>query len=358
MTANYKSFFSEPITSHSRLESYQKCPAFYHHKYLLKTPHSVPFNKYFYLGTIVHELIEDKLLNKSSTANVFNTNLSSYLTQINVSLEDIDDLNLLIQKLAFILYRCSSFCKAEDIPIRTNKGEVLKDPIKHPSSSLKQELNAARLFSAIGYFNNSISAQNEELIQEDIVWLLADALFLATVFQPPSWVTNTVAVELPISTNDDNKVKLPNTSVYINGYIDWIAETNGDIVIIDHKTSAKKPTGMEVLFHPQLNTYAFAYQTIYGILPRYIGINHLRSGNIILAEVDKEVMQAQVNHTIELQQSIESSQIFYKKSPWQFQSPCYKTDYISGRVVELCPFIESCWPTYNGVLKQIEESKT
>lgn len=250
----------------------------------------------------------------------------------------------MIHKLARLLLRASSRCPDNEEPIRTAKGEPLKDPINHASSSFKQELNKNRLYSSIAYFNNLISQNNEEI--QNIVWLLADALFLASTFTVPRWVTSTLATEFAISTTYENKVALPNTSVCVNGYIDWVIEANGDIVLVDHKTSSKKPSGVEVLFHPQLNLYAYCYEVLYGRLPKYIGINHLRSGEIVLAEVDESIVKTQIGHLVELQQTIEKTEVFTRQSPLQYQSPCYKVSYLSNKIEEFCPFIQHCWPIY------------
>jgi CRISPR/Cas system-associated exonuclease Cas4 (RecB family) len=346
-----------PTTSHSRIESFQKCSAFYNYKYRQRISYPEEFNRYFFLGTIVHELIENKLVNGQDVQVTFEALLGGYLDKLNVYLEISPELLQLLRQMAYILYRCSARCREDDEPIRTNSGNVLKDPIKYPSSSFKKAVSDANLWPSIIFYDNQICMQNSSLNRENVLWLLAEALELSLGFSLPKWITNTVAAELPLSTNKENLVKLGQTSVYFNGYIDWVAEIGDDLAIIDHKTGSTKPTGPEVLFHTQLNLYAWAYEQVYGRRAKYIGINHIRSGEIVLAEVDLVVRKSIVDYIIETQGIIEVEQTPKRHTPMQYNTPCYKKDYKSGQLAEVCPYLDLCWPTYREVLNELAENE-
>lgn len=339
------------ITSHSRLEAFNKCAAYYKYKYIEKAEYKEEFNSSFFLGTIVHELIEMYLEKGYPAHETFCNMLTSYLAGIEIECRDTTELEFLLGKIAKLYYRCSPHCKEPEDQIRTSSGGLLKDPVNYPSSSFKKAVQEEKLWPLIIKYDTMFREQRPDVT--NLVWILGNALYLGNSFRTPKWIKRTIGVEIPISTNEENKVKLDGTNVHLNGYIDWVVETEQGIGIIDHKTSTSKPTGLEVLYSVQLNLYAWAYKEIYGVPVKYIGINHIKSGEIILAEVEEPTTRLIVNYIEEIQKSIENSKYFPKKSITQYNSPCYKKDFKSGRVSELCPFAGECWPGYEDILDQL-----
>jgi RecB family exonuclease len=73
-----------------------------------------------------------------------------------------------------------------------------------------------------------------------------------------------------------------NPMVMMRGFIDMITE-EGEI--IDHKSSSKKPTKEELANNPQLILYVWAHEQLYGIKPKKVYWHHLRTLELVEANV-------------------------------------------------------------------------
>lgn len=73
-----------------------------------------------------------------------------------------------------------------------------------------------------------------------------------------------------------------NPFALINGYIDMITV---DAQVIDHKSQREKQSTDQLNHDPQFILYAWAYQQLYGELPRATIWNHLRNGKLYVADV-------------------------------------------------------------------------
>jgi len=80
--------------------------------------------------------------------------------------------------------------------------------------------------------------------------------------------------------------KLPfpahNPLVLMRGFIDMITD---DERIIDHKSSSKKPTAVELANNPQFLLYVWAYKELFGKLPKSVHWHHLRTSELLEAKV-------------------------------------------------------------------------
>src|ERR1019366_2051996 len=86
----------------------------------------------------------------------------------------------------------------------------------------------------------------------------------------------------------DGKPVWSKTALF-HGYVDMVArDSEGRLIIIDHKSSMEAPTPAKVARHEQLNAYCFAVYHLTGERPFLIGINHLRTGKLITAPFDLE----------------------------------------------------------------------
>lgn len=340
--------------SFSGLESYKTCPQLFSYKYIEKLAYEQPLQKALLVGSWTHKMVEGILINPETTAeDHFKTNINNWCIECKVDLE-YDQLESLIDlsiNLKELLYRASSFCN-DDTKIRNSNGTVLKSPVDYPSTSFKTELAKLPCYRYKAQLDQVACQKNEAFLDMSFSWLFAEALYNASMFKFPSWAEKTLFTELAFGTTEHNQVPLSEGSKGgLLGYIDWIVKMkDGRVAIIDHKTSTKCPTNEEVLFHPQLNLYAYAYKMLYGNHPDIIGINHIKSGRVILAEVMLNVVYETVEYYSSIYDLSQKGEI-YKKHPNDYQSPCVKRDYNSDKIINVCPYLDKCWETYSKVIK-------
>lgn len=343
--------------SFSALESYKNCSEFYKNKYVQKIKVDRPIQKALQVGSWAHELIEAKLKDPmADVKEVFKSSLPEWLQACGVTYNSEQLVNLIAvsSDLAKLLYRASSHC-TDSSKIRNSNGTVLKSPINYPSSSFKTELAKLPTYRYKSVLELESSKQNPEFLELSLVWHLAEALFLGDSFEFPSWADKTLHTELAFGTEPTNLVPLVEDEdgeliCSLLGYIDWVVQlVDGRVAVVDHKSSANNPTQLDVIYHPQLNLYAYAYKVLYGKLPDIIGINHIRSGVITLAEPNPVI----VNSTVEYYRNIYINATegpYIRKHPNDYQSPCVKKDYTSNKVTSVCPYLEICWGNYKKLL--------
>lgn len=347
----------ESTVSFSGLETYISCPKYFEERYINKTPYEKKIESCLIIGSWCHELIEHKIKanNQIKLRDVVEDNITYWLNIYGLSYkpEEIEKLIDVSFDLSELLYRTSIQCKDVNTAIRNKDNSVMKDPINYPSSSFLRELKNCSTYKYKGELDLIASKQKEEFIDISVVWCLADAICMADNFIIPEWVYKTIGLELGFGVDENTRFNLGednNTSIV--GFIDWVVELDdGSIMVIDHKTSkiTSKPSPLDVLYHPQLNLYAYIFEKLTGKTVNYIGINHLRSGEIIIAEVDLEVKESNYQHLLELYNHSQSG-VYIRRRPTDYMSPCVKKDIKSGRVLNTCPYLHKCWPSYNDLL--------
>lgn len=338
--------------SFSGLETYSSCSKCFEEKYINKTPYNKSLDYSLLVGSWTHELVEEviKTNGELDLKETFGDRLPDWLGSIGVVLKEValEDVINCVEELAGILYRTSVHCKDPKLTIRNKDNSVLKDPINYPSSSFQSALKKAEFYRFKSQLDYEASEQVSEFLEISLTWALADAYNLAKCFTIPDWVYKTVGLELGFGVNEDTAFYFKDSDVSLLGFIDWVVELDdGSTLIIDHKTSklSSKPSPLDVLYHPQLNLYAYVYEQVTGKKVNYIGINHLRSGDIIVAEVDNLVKICNYEHIVEI--FTESQQGPYlRKRPTDYMSPCMKKDYKSGRILSTCSYLNKCWPSY------------
>mgnify|MGYP006425000539 CR=1 FL=1 len=336
-------------TSFSRLESFKKCPEYYHLKYEERLKEEKALNKHLETGALVHSVLADYLENKTPLLDSFYLHLGLWLKKHNLDLirDDQEELIESVEPASELLWRASEKCNDEDLLIRTESGNLLKNPIDYPSNKFKKLCNKAGITQKFGELDTLARSLNNEFVYTSFSWLVARSLYLVKYFTIPSWVSKIVAVELGISTEEKNRVDIPETTKPLLGYIDWIVELeDGQLLLIDHKTSKEKPSPFSVFLHPQLNAYSYLYEKIYGRQIDMIGINHLESGTYVVCSTNKEVINNNIMYYSDLQKQIDTG-VHYRHSPLDYNSPCIKVDWKSKKITESCPFLSHCHPIFD-----------
>jgi len=342
-------------TSFSGMEKWQTCSMLHSLHYGGSLQQSL--QEPLLLGGLAHLIIEGILSAEEPPTledkeTLLTLALPEFLKTLNLYEEfedELYDLTATVVGMGKVLYRTYPQCKEQ--PIRNKDKSTPKDPINFPPGDFTKALVEEGLHDNKYYFDTRAGRINNFFIEVSMCWLLAKVVSMTFWWELSNWVEQTLKIECPISTNDENLVPfitVDDTTTFFKGYIDWVAVINKSVAIIDHKTSKKKPTELQVLHHPQLNLYSWAYKRIYGVTPKYIGINHLGTNSLILAELDLEIMTNTVMFYQQVQNNIEH-QLILRHHPAEFNTPCIKTDWKSG-VITPCPGFANCWPIYNEML--------
>lgn len=125
--------------------------------------------------------------------------------------------------------------------------------------------------------------------------------------------------ELPFPNRD-------NPAVLIQGYIDQIFPGG---VLVDMKTSVKRPQISALKYSPQFVLYAWAFRELYGKLPK-VYWHHLRTGEKFLADVQED----QIKSIIPIVKGLEA-QIKYADEIEQYHRNV-------GFECSFCPFSDIC----------------
>jgi hypothetical protein len=305
--------------SYSRLSAYLECPQKYRNKYVDRLPVTQPLEDYFLKGTLSHRILEEYLQGATieDATNLIlpdwvvnncliplgATNDTEDLYELaDSSGLDFDLLERYVHPTAELLYRCSANYSGDE-PIRKNDGSVPADPLAYPPSQFKREYERQHLHLLKAELDTQAAQASVAFRRFSLADTAAIALSYVVGFKVPEYVDHTVAVEFDLS-----KAKTVwDVDEYWNGAIDWVFKMkNGATVICDHKSEKRKPLGIEVLFHSQLNLYAHLYYEQTGILADYLAINHLPSGELVLAKVDIDVVQQNYLYWLSVRDKIKS----------------------------------------------------
>lgn len=136
--------------------------------------------------------------------------------------------------------------------------------------------------------------------------------------------------------------------VLFTGFIDLLArDSQGRLFIIDHKTSKELPTPSKVSRHEQLLVYGFIVHHLFQETPYAIGINHLRTGNLVTSPFDLQKAERAVERLSSIVRAIETS-AFVKKDPDAYMSMCVIKSNRENEPPSLCAGLKYCHPeVYN-----------
>ncbi len=291
-----------------------------------------------------------------------------------------DELVRISADVSHLEARCSPNYKGKDA-IRNRDGSVPKNPAM--TGAYKEAMAALKIDSRKASIDRAGAAANDLWKGFSLTDTFAQSSVIIYPYQHPTLMQDVLFIEFPISdpivwaADDDgnlmkdangepvltsrrqgpypvwvnpetgrpnvayivNPVYLPDGSLF-NGYIDIVArDERGRIILGDHKTSQKKPGEMDVKRHQQLLMYAWAWHQLTGEWPALIGINHLRSGSFIPAEVDQNFAQQVVLRHMTIVDAIDKK-VFVCHDPHGFGAPCL--DYRTGEPA--CAYFKHCHP--------------
>jgi hypothetical protein len=133
------------------------------------------------------------------------------------------------------------------------------------------------------------------------------------------------------------------SEVMFNGYIDLVArDKHGRLILIDHKTNKEEPSVDKVAIHEQLLAYGFAIYHLTGEMPHKIGINHLRSSKLVLADFDIKKAEEVLERWLAIQNAAKNK-IYIKQNPYAFNSRCITMDFKTKKN-SFCPGFKHCHP--------------
>ena len=141
--------------------------------------------------------------------------------------------------------------------------------------------------------------------------------------------------------------------VVFTGFIDLVArDADGQLMIVDHKTSGGDPPGkVKIEHHEQLNLYGFMVTQLFGEQPKTLAINHLRSNKLPAATYLPERGKAAVERLLSLVREIDL-RVYTKRDPFSFSNPCIKKGRNKGDAEILCPGLAHCHPSIHAVYKK------
>jgi len=121
-----------------------------------------------------------------------------------------------------------------------------------------------------------------------------------------------------------------NPRVLMRGFIDMITEEEW---VIDHKSTSKKPTKAALAVNPQLIIYCWAYREVRGHLPTAVYWHHLRTQEMLEAEVLVDFEDKLRNLEEELVRILEDREY-----------PKIERGYFCNT---LCAHTDRCWPQHD-----------
>lgn len=129
------------------------------------------------------------------------------------------------------------------------------------------------------------------------------------------------------------------------GYIDLVARNDkGQLLIIDHKTnSGEVPSKSKISRHEQMLVYGFMVTLLGGEMPAYVGMNHLRSGKLVLAEFSMAKAEIAMERLLSIVAGIEK-RVFVRQNPDGYHSRCVVKPFREGDPPRLCAGLPFCHP--------------
>lgn len=347
---------SHQFTSHSRLGVFESCQQKYYREYILKERISQEAD-HFIIGTMCHSAIEDTWNgDQPDVQTALNTNWKTWLEEKNLSYLSKELANL-SKDIGSLWRRASASYTGKDA-IR-KAGNLVAD---NPTMTKAWKDAAAELKIVERQSSIDIKAKSQlgvSYANVSLVNCYAETYAIMANFKDPDCLSSVEYLEFPLSEqvygpdpeNNGrqklleiiNPVKFSKTNTYLNGYIDVVGKDhNGNIVILDHKTSSgAPPIETAVAYNEQLLQYAWAWHQLTGDWPAYVGINHLRSGTCVTAPVNPQ----RVLDVIERRENLilaTSQGIYPKKDPFSYSSPCLKIK--DGSLSDYCPHLLKCHP--------------
>lgn len=353
------------IISHSRHNTFEECPRKYQEEYLLGNRAERTQSDALIIGDFCHKSIEDYRTDDTvpSPLSRLTPRWDEWLNQFGLRGFE-PKLSQVYQDQANLLWRASADCTDKSIWIRNKDGSVPKSlgMNKQYQGELEKLGIAERLTELDEAFHNHAGAG---FLPVSVTNCYSETFEILKKFREHPEIASVDAIEFPIShrvfengqyVKTIHEVWLPNGELF-NGYIDEVATLipalGGGRALGDHKSSAGDPPSVfEVQHHTQLNKYVVAYETLtksLGVpeIVTHVYINHLRSGTLVLAEVDHDYAQFVWDRQHEVNAEIalaKKANLFRRRDPMGYNSPCLKVNKKTGEVSAMCGHLAACWP--------------
>lgn len=337
----------------SRLKTYRTCSMKYRYEYVDKVGvHSS--SKSTTIGSIVHNALEMFYLTppdkRQRLLHYFDDAFTLFIKESGME-KAIDStvmgmLNSYSKGMSTLLERSSPGYMGNDA-IRKRDGTPASNPSmtsEWKNSYQKLGLESTHQCLCL-YLDGTISLSGEDFIDA-----YSEAKHLCSNYKGSSYLTNALEVEMPISKKTStgvlNPVFMPTKhggrkNIYLLGFIDLVSELDdGSLALVDHKTSMSAFTGTDIKYNAQLLAYCYAYEKIRGVRPHYIGINNIRSGDVVLVDTPPVKEAMEVLDSLFSCHKLINDGVWMKHSPEPY-SPCLAM-YGSS-----CPYLNKCWPNYS-----------
>lgn len=363
------------LFSFTKMSKYARCAKSYEHHYVRKL-YRKESSEALVIGSMVHQALE-----------------AYFLGEANHPLESLDkaweewfttggldgmqqQLLGLRQDVSYLFWRASAACTDPDLWIRNANGTIPKPGGLLMNSKYKSEYAKLSIDDRKAYIDMTVGNLGVWDPSLSLVDVYTTTYNIIENFQDIPGLNAVMCVEFPLSkqkVDADNKklfldengavtttdtgnpsvtnpVILPRTGQYFTGSIDLIAEINGEIAIIDHKTSqGDAPDVVSVMYHDQLLMYAWAYHQRFGTKPYYVGIHHVRSGQTVLAPVDWTLVEDAIAR-FEDAILAAATGVFTRKSPFEYQSPCLGGAKSITEARRVCAYLDQCYPQLAAIL--------
>ncbi len=356
----------------SRLKSYSTCAEYYKLKYVdkIQTP---SLSTATLIGSLCHDALEyfhsedNQFRHLSEVFKVTSkkTLLERKIIDDNTPTEVLEELWMDAVSYAqdcLSLYERASERYSGPVPIRKKDGGIAASPTS--TSVWKKAEEVLKLPERRDNIDQRALNLNPDMEGLSLASIFAEAFAICYRYQTPAAVVRTIAVEFPISdyNAEDGKVNNPvpmpaefggEAGMYLNGYIDWtgIVEFNGEekLAIVDYKSSKEDMQADQVRYNVQLYSYVYAYELLTGEKVEVIGIHNLRSGRLVLVEVDRLIMQDALRNLFFKHKLIDAG-MFYKHIPDSGYSPCL------AQFGKQCPYLKNCYPELYAKLNNVTPS--
>lgn len=339
------------VYSYSRLGTYTDCSERYRQYYVEKNRLKERADA-LEIGSLVHGAIETYYRDGlDSSAQGYDRVIAEYLSGL--GLVSLEGELLSIARIMLDLYTRSGADYTGKDAIRTGDGSVAKNPAM--TKAWKAALTEHDLPGRMAELDRrAVMLLGPDWKPVSLCNVYTQSRFLAYNYKHPKSIASPYAVEFQFSeliTDDpaqpepyfNNLVTLPSGRIF-TGYIDLVGKDHKDqIVIIDHKTSmGDAPTLLAVAHHEQLLLYAYFWHQLTGTWPVRIGINHIRSSQLVEIDVNPARALAVAHRYDQLVEAIEKG-VFIKAAPFGYQSPCGITSASTG-MDSACPYLPTCHP--------------
>ena len=327
----------ERAYSFSRIEKYVKCSELYRLFYVDKpVARPVTDNVSTVMGGIVHETLEEydgpaiqRAMPPLDILDIIWDNRLRELSMLHVKPE----LLRIADDVVRLHERASADYRGPDA-IRDERGKPFKTPQR--SKAWELAVKDLKLDVRRGAIDRLAATKSKPWTDVSLAEVYAESYNVLRGYPDPiAGMGLTVrAQEVPLSApaqkgeahmNDPkvNIVRLPDGALF-TGYIDSICtDSMNRTYIIDHKTSKEAPTQTKVAHWEQLILYAWAHHQVWGFYPHYIGINHIRTGQLVLAHFNPALIEGALRRFMAAVQGVEQ-RVFVQQSPASYGAQCYK----------------------------------